>query len=186
MTRNLHSQQPNSTHDGLRLHQTYKHKSKVFKPQDIFKMCGQMSTDSGSTKHKHMNYLLSSIEDLLPHLSRVASLISDEVEAGGNVLIHCVAGVSRWIRPPHEYRGIHVPFKTRHIVSQYSSYVQERFFHPCLPDLKLQSHPPAGNTIILQQSVSGPLCLLLSLSVITILSLIAWHPLSFRPSATWR
>ena len=26
-------------------------------------------------------------------------------------------------------------------------YVQERFFYPCLPDLKLQSHPPAGNTI---------------------------------------
>ena len=58
-------------------------------------MCSQMSTDSRSTKHKHTNDLVSSIEDLSPHLSQVASLISDEVEAGGNVLVHCVAGVSR-------------------------------------------------------------------------------------------
>merc|ERR1712107_389468 len=34
-------------------------------------------------------------EDLLPHLSQVCRLISNEVESGGTVLVHCVAGVSR-------------------------------------------------------------------------------------------
>ena len=38
----------------------------------------------------------SPTEDLLPHLSQVCNLISNEVESGGTVLVHCVAGVSRW------------------------------------------------------------------------------------------
>jgi len=65
-----------------------------------------------------MNYLVSSIEDLSPHLSRVASLISDEVEAGGNVLIHCVAGVSR-----------SASFILAYLISSYNLTLQQALCH---------------------------------------------------------
>merc|ERR1712032_89772 len=57
-------------------------------------------------------------EDLLPHLSRVASLISDEIEAGGNVLIHCVAGVSR-----------SASFILAYLISSYNLTLQQALCH---------------------------------------------------------
>ena len=92
-------------------------------------------------------------EDLLPHLSQVCNLISNEVESGGTVLVHCVAGVSRW-----RGRCKHLKFLFLFlIVWNHSSLIfsyfliarkdlfKERLFCSCLPDLQLQPHLKWGD-----------------------------------------
>ena len=95
----------------------------------------------------------SPTEDLLPHLSQVCSLISNEVESGGTVLVHCVAGVSRWRGRCKNLKLLFLFLIVWNHSSLIFSYFliarkdlfKERLFCSCLPDLQLQPHLKWGD-----------------------------------------